>query len=325
MTPDDFQAIWRTLRTPVTNQELDATEVSTGSGVWVARDNADHQHLLVLVDARSQLELGETRGLKVGISQHRIAGREDAPYIDLVCLDSGAVQTFATVASDIANAVVARLPGDRTSAVITAVREWRWFWGVDPSQMSRSDAVGLFGELWFLNQWAGVSAASIQAWEGSSGSRHDFQWPTSSIEVKTTARSGAPLHTIEHLEQLDDPVTGQLYLYSLRIARDRLAANSVNSLAEATLNALRNDPVSHADLVAKLARRGYTPAGRDESGVTYRIVDEGLYRVDETFPRLTPRDFPSGLPRGIATVSYQLDMTACGDWRTDATPGRWMP
>lgn len=325
MTPEEFQTIWRALRTPITNHELEATEVSIGTGVWVARDNADHQHLLVLVDARSQLDLDETRGLKVAIGQHRIAGREDAPYVDLACLDSGAVQTFATVASDIANAAVNRPPEDRTGAVVTAVREWRWFWGVDPSQMSRSDAVGLFGELWFLNRWAGVSATSVQAWEGSSGSRHDFQWPTSSVEVKTTARGGASLHTIEHLEQLDDAESGQLYLYSLRIARDALAANSVNSLAQAARNALLDDPVSRAHLMAKLAQRGYTPAGRDESGATYRIVDEALYRVDEMFPRLTPRDFPRGLPRGIASISYQLDMTACNEWRTDATPGRWTP
>lgn len=325
MSPDEFQSIWRTLETPASNHELEAKEVSTGTGVWVARDNADNQHLLVLVDARSELELEETRGLRVAISQHRIAGREDAPYVDLVCLDSGAVQTFATIASDIANAVGNRPPGDRTGAVVAAVREWRWFWGVDPSQMSRNDAVGLFGELWFLNRWAGLSAASVQAWEGSRGSRHDFQWPTSSVEVKTTARSGAAIHSIEHLEQLDDPESGQLFLYSLRIARDPLAVNSVNSLADAARNALRNDPVSRADLMAKLAQRGYSPAGRDESGITYRIVDEGLYRVDETFPRLTPRDFPGGLPRGIASISYQIDMTACSEWRTDATPGRWTP
>ena len=143
--------------------------------------------------------------------------------------------------------------------------------------------------------------------------------------MKTTARSGAATHTIEHLEQLDEAVAGQLYLFSLRIARDALAANSVNSLAEAAIKALRNDPVTRADLMAKLAQRGYTPVGRDESDVTYRVLDEGLYRVADGFPRLTPQSFSGGLPQGIASVSYQLDMNACGEWRTDATPGRWVP
>lgn len=325
MTPTEFTAAWEALRTPVTNHELEAHELVPGSGVWVARDNADHQHLLVLVDGKRELDLEETHGLSVAITRHRVAGRADAPYVDLACLDSGTVQTFATVAADIANAVIGEPIEARTSAVTAAVREWRWFWGVDPSRLSMTDAIGLFGELWFLNRWAGVSAASVQAWEGSNGSRHDFQWPASSVEVKTTARAGAITHTIEHLDQLSDSETGQLYLYSLRITRDALAANTVNSLAAAARNALRSDPVSRSDLMAKLAQRGYTPAGRDEGDVGYRVVDEALYRVADGFPRLTLKEFPGGLAQGIAGVSYQLDMSACGEWRTDAAPGRWTP
>jgi len=325
MTPIEFIAAWEALRTPVTNHQLEAHEVVPGSGVWVARDNAGHQHLLVLVDGKRELDLEETHGLSVAITRHRVSGRDDAPYVDLACLDGGAVQTFATVAADIVNAVIAEPIEARTNAVTAAVREWRWFWGVDPSRLSMTDAIGLFGELWFLNRWAGVTTASLQAWGGSNGSRHDFQWPATSVEVKTTARAGAITHTIEHLDQLSDPEMGQLYLYSLRITRDVLAANTVNSLAAAARNALCDDPISRSDLMAKLAQRGYTPAGRDEGEVGYRIVEEALYRVADGFPRLTLKEFSGGLPQGIISVSYQLDMSACGQWRTDAVPGRWAP
>ena len=61
---------------------------------------------LVLVDGLSELGLEDTHGLSVSIRRHRVAGRDDAPYVDLSCLDSGALQTFATVAADIATAVV---------------------------------------------------------------------------------------------------------------------------------------------------------------------------------------------------------------------------
>ncbi|MGZ4531351.1 MAG: PD-(D/E)XK motif protein [Mycobacteriaceae bacterium] len=325
MTPAQFISAWEALQTPVTNQELEAHEVEPGSGVWVARDNADHQHLLVLVDGMTELGLDETHGLSVAITRHGVAGRDDAPYVDLACLDSGALQTFAAVAADIATAVLPESVDRRTTAVAAAVREWRWFWGVDPSRLSVTDAVGLFGELWFLNRWAGVTATSVQAWEGSNGSRHDFQWPTTSVEVKTTSRAGAITHTIEHLDQLSDPETGQLFLYSLRITRDALAANTVNSLAVAARNALSADPVSRSHLMAKLAQRGYTPAGRDEGDVGYRVVEEALYRVADAFPRLTLQQFAGGLPAGITNVSYQLDMTACGPWRTDAVAGSWAP
>lgn len=325
MTPDEFRGTWEALRTPVTNSELEAMEVPPDSGVWVARDNGDYQHLLVLVDGRSELGLDETHGLKVAIAQHRIAARGDASYVDLVCLDPSALQTFAVVASEVANAATTTSIEERTRTIAAVVREWRWFWSKNRGGMTHNDAVGLFGELWFLNRWAGVNAANVAAWDASGGARHDFQWPTSSVEVKTTARAGAVVHSIQHLDQLEDAESGELLLYSLRIARDALAANCVRSLAATARRLLSNDPASRSDLMAKLAQRGYSPAGRDESDVTYRIVEEGLYRVAGDFPRLTPRSFPSGLPPGVTSVSYQLDMSACAGWHTDATPDGWMP
>ena len=309
----------------MTNHDLEAREVASGSGVWVARDNGDHQHLLVQVPDEDDLELEETRGLQVKVGRHRIAGRDDAPYVDLVCLDAGADARFATVASEIATATIAVSLGDRPAAVVRAIRAWRWFWGVDPSSMSTRDAVGLFGELWFLHRWAGVSEASVEAWEGSHGSRHDFQWPSSSVEVKTTARAGAVVHTIESLEQLDEPETGDLYLYSLHVSRDPLAHNSVNTLAAATLRRLQGDPVATVAAMEKLASRGYTPAGREASAVTYRVLHEELYHVADDFPRLTRASFAEGLPLGITSVAYQLDVSACGAWLEPADPINWEP
>lgn len=165
----------------------------------------------------------------------------------------------------------------------------------------------------------------MRAWDASNGARHDFAWPTSSVEVKTTSRSGAAVHSIQHLDQLADPESGQLFLFSLRIVRDSLAANSVRSLATAARNALGSDPPSRADLTSKLASRGYTPTGRAEADVGYRVVEEALYRVADGFPRLLLQQFPQGLPHGVAGISYQLDMSACGPWRTDATADRWSP
>lgn len=325
MTPAEYLTIFESLSTPTTNHDLEAHEVAGGSGVWVARDNSDHHHLLVKVGDYNDLDLEETHGLQVKIGRHRIAGRNDAPYIDLVCLDAGAVATFAAVASDIAAATVPTDLADRPAAVVGAVRSWRWFWGVDPSHMSTRDAVGLFGELWFLNRWAGISASSVEAWVGSHGSRHDFQWPTSSVEIKTKASGGAMVHAIENLEQLEDPETGDLYLYSLRISRDLLAANSVNSLATATIRRLQSQPHASAAVLEKLASRGYTPADRGASAVTYRVLEEALFQVADDFPRLTRSSFPGGLPHGVTTVAYQLDMNACGAWLLDADATSWAP
>jgi len=323
VTPEEFQSRWRELPLPESTRQLEASEVEAGSGVWVARDHSNRQHLLVRVPTGVTLEMTGTHGLSVSVVGHRIPDQEDATYIDLVCLDPAVAATFAAVAADIAGEAVKAGAGARRSQVVTALNEWRWFWGVDPTRLSASDAIGLFGELWFLIRWAGASADSVRAWDASNGARHDFQWTERSVEVKATSQGGAVVHTVQHLEQLEDAETGDLYLYSLRVARDALAANTLNSLVDVATAALSGSADARGELLTKLGQRGYTPAGRDQSAVPYRVVEENLYKVAENFPRLTRTSFPVGLPTGITRVSYQLDMNACSNWRIDATPDSW--
>lgn len=325
MTPEEFELRWRELPVPTSVTQLEASEVVAGSGVWIARDHVMRQHLLVRVPDGVTVDINGTHGLSATVGRHRIPTQEDANYIDLVGLDQVPSATFAAVAADIAEEAVRADAHERRSQVIAALNRWRWFWGVDPTQLSATDVVGLFGELWFLIRWAGVSPESVRAWDASNGARHDFQWQARSVEVKATSRAGAILHTIQHLEQLADAETGQLYLYSLRVARDALAANTLNSLVEIATTALGGQPEAGADLLGKLGRRGYSPASRDQSAVPYRVIDEGLYTIGHDFPRLTRASFPDGLPNGVTNVSYRLDMSACAQWRIAVDPRGWPP
>jgi hypothetical protein len=293
--------------------------------VWIAKDDSARQHLLVQVPDKTSLDISETHGLGVSVTRHRVPERPDATYIDLVCLDPAVALTFAAVATDMATRTTRADLQSRLGEAIATLNEWRWFWGVDPAHLSASDAVGLFGELWFLIQWAGVSPANVEAWHASDGSRHDFQWPSYSVEVKATSRSGPVAHTVQNLEQLEDAEDGALYLYSLRVARDTLAFNTVSSLVEIAINAVGGQPDVRADLLQKLGRRGYTPAERDQAVVPYRVIEQGLYRVADGFPRLTRASFSDELPVGIGRVSYQLEMAACHKWLIGTEPAAWPP
>ena len=268
MTPEEFQSRWQELPSSASTTELEACQVVNGSGVWIARDHADRQHLLVRVPDGTAIEVSGTHGLNVSIGRNRIAARYEATYIDLVCLEPAAATTFAAVAADIADEAVTADPDDRCGQVVAVLGEWRWFWSVDPTGLSASDALGLFGELWFLLRWAGVLGRPISAWDASNGARHDFQWSERSVEVKVTSRAGAVVHAIQHLEQLADPESGDLYIYSLRVGRDALGVNSLNGLVDAVTRALSADPVTRAELLDKLSRRATHP----QSAITPECV-----------------------------------------------------
>jgi len=322
---DELLAAWAMLPTPDGAGTLEAAEATEGLGAWLGLDHTATRHVLIEVPDGTDAPVIKTKGMAMTVARHRVRGRESADYIDIVCLDDAALDTFAVVAADICNDLEAAIPDRRVSTVAETLSRWRWFWNVGGDSLSERDALGLFAELWFLDQWVGMSPHSVDAWTGADGARHDFQWPDLSIEVKATSRraEGAVVHTIQHLDQLADPETGTLHLFSLRVVRDRLAANTLPSLVDRCSEQLRGVASSRDAFLRKVSSRGYNPAHHRLRSTAYRILEEHLYEVVGEFPRLTALSFPGDLPAGIGDVSYRLQMAACEPWLRAQSAAEW--
>jgi hypothetical protein len=247
---------------------------------------------------------------------------EEAPatYIDLGCVDPGFRDAFGALAADL----VLRLAGGTGASreiVAETLRRWRRFWAVPQAGLSEEEALGLFGELWFLERWIGVPLG-VARWTGPSGSRHDFQWPEASVEVKASrvGIDGAAVHRISNLDQLADPESGRLYLYSLHVNRDALASNTLPGIVARLDAALEHRGEAQLAFRERLAAIGYSPAHASRYDQRWRVTAEELYRVETGFPRLTRCSFGAGLPAGVQEVSYCLDLAACGPWRTATRP-----
>lgn len=325
MNAEELDAVWRTMRTPDSPHLLEGVAVVPGQ-VWAAVDFEGRRHLLIQVPADAEAPPTRTRGLRVTVGRHQVQGVAPAQYLDLACLSSDAITTFTAVAADIGASAGPVPQPDRVGVVADALSRWQWFWGIEASSLSEQEALGLFAELWFLHRWAGDPASAVQAWTASSGSRHDFQWPERSVEVKATSRraAGAVLHRIEHLDQLADPEQGRLFLFSLRVVRDQLARNTLPSLVDHITHDLLGSPNSSDDFSRKLSQRGYSPAHRNRHDVPYRVLGEYLYSIGPGFPRLTAATFTDGLPTGIADVSYIIDMAVCDPWLEAKSPTEWV-
>jgi len=324
MSAATLEEIWTRLEPPADASLLNAT--SLGDNVWAAIDHLGQRHLLLLVPEESaNPTLPSTRGLQAVVARHRVAGQEPADYLDLVCLAAEVATTFSAVAADVVEDVTGHPLATRMTTAVAALGRWQWFWGVDSQQLSDREALGLFGELWFMRRWSGVSPESVEAWNAVDNARHDFQWRERSVEVKTSGHrtGGAVVHRIAHLDQLADPESGTLYLFSLRIVRDELARNTLAGLVETIGADLGRDPVAFDAFSRKLAARGYNPAHRAHHEGGYRILGERLYEVRADFPRLTSDLFAAGLPSGVGEVSYTLDMAACDPWLVTTTPDAW--
>lgn len=316
----DLEDRWKRL-SPPGDITLAGTPATAGAEPrsYLAVDRAGVRHLLVPTSPDTSVGARRpARGLDVQVRDLAVADAPVQTWIDLQCTDKGGQGAFTALTEDVLTAL-ADGTEDSGDTVRRVLSRWRWFWNADSSRLVEGGALGLLGELWFLTRWLGppVTAPLLQRWYGPTRTRHDFIAPAVSVEVKTTGTRppGGPVHRIASLEQLEDAETGQLYLFSLQLAQDELAATSLTAMVNELMAQLTNDPEA-TDLAAeRLAATGWTPEHADDYRRTYRVLAEELYEVGDGFPRLTRASFVGGLPEGVNNVSYSLGLAACRAWR----------
>ncbi len=317
----DLDGLWRALPPPA-GPLLEAREAGAWAGgqLLAAVDSDGRRHLLIAVPDQPRVSIARLRGLDSQTRRMRVAGREGA-WLDLILLDPQGSAAFALLCSDIITAATASRTAD-PSFVAAVVTRWRRFWTHRQDELSREARLGLFGELWLLTRWLpDVTAAAAASWQGPLGGRHDFASPTVSVEVKTTATATGPVvHRVASLDQLAAPGQGQLYLLSLRVILEPTGTHSLEQLvAEAREAAARTGPGAAYDLDDRLAAAGWSPLHRGRYNQLLHVTAQTLYRVDDTFPRLTPETLPD-LPDGIVDVRYSLDTSVCGAWEVATEP-----
>lgn len=321
MTLEELDSSWAALQPPLAPDGISgrrAVGLPADRPVYLAVDGRARRHLLVQIpDGTPPITQRETRSLEVATARFQVSTNPEALYVDLVCTDSAQHHTFSAIAQDLIRSI-RQTPGPLRDSILSALARWRAFWTVKAGGMSREEALGLFGELWFLRRWLGtVNAAAINCWQATNSARHDFQWASTSIEVKTasTQSAGPPVHHIASLEQLADPEQGQLYLFSLQVCDDALAANTLHSLVTSLTVDLQADFNALGAFNDKLAKRSYSPVDHQAPARPLRVLGERLYRVNAGFPRLTRAQFqPAGIPAGIVGVEYVIDLAACAAW-----------
>lgn len=322
MTAQELDRLWAAVSPPAA-QGLNGRPLPGAARMLAALDHDGRRHLLVEIPVDADVpRLSATRGLDISVDQLRVGDTAPATYIDLACTDNTLLPAFAAVAVDLHAAVGAR-PHQAVAAVAATLRSWRWFWAVDDAGLNGESALGLFAELWFLERWLGLPGG-VAAWVGPTGNRHDFVTPDASVEAKGTRvhSDGAAVHRIASLDQLDDPESGHLWLFSLQVVHDPLAANTLPGLIQRIVDGLGADPDALLTLRERLAQAGWTPAHAGRYQQAWRVVAEELYRVSAGFPRLTRSTFPLGLPAGVGDVTYTIDLAACAPFRAANAPGQ---
>jgi hypothetical protein len=290
-----------------------------------AIDSDGRRHLLVpLKPGNEELRDAQSRGVSVATRELTVRDRGTARYLDFECHDAAGHEAFDLIGGELAEG----LKSEGAKPAVLAARvlaKWRRFWGQSPWQiLLREEQLGLFAELWFLSVWliprAGISK-SLTGWRGPLGARHDFEWAGKSVEVKATTSTRGRVHRINGLDQLAPPENGALMFFSLRLREEGGASNTLPGLVASCRSLLEADAEALNRFESALAQVGYSPAHEEEyARVKLRIADEGLFRVQENFPRLTQASFASGVPAGVERVEYEINLAGFDHLRIAAKP-----
>lgn len=236
------------------------------------------------------------------------------------CLAIGASQeasaSDALLVEDLLVIVGSKVPRGLTPAstaehVLASVIQLQGILKAKAAPLSEEQQVGLFGELYLIREYllgALGAEATITAWTGPEAAPQDFQANQFAIEVKTT-RGNLPQRTkISSARQLQNSGEGKLFFARISVDGQPAASRTLIAQIASVESALSDHPLALIAFREKLMRVGYRSEHRPAyEGTGYQVRQVQFYDVRDGFPRITE----SGLPDGVMSVSYEIDMAFC--------------
>ena len=215
---------------------------------------------------------------------------------------------FTPLANQIFTAIVCqgRKPID---AVVQTIEEFRGALKPLTPDLTLNEQIGLFGELWVLQNVLipSIGSRACYLWSGPDSERHDFIGATAHIEVKSTTKS-EDRHEISRIDQLRAPTGKKLLLVSIQLERSEAGEKTLEKLIDEIIDALGLDSKAIDAFELRLSKIGWHDGLRQSSSLRrFNLRDALFFEVEGTFPRL-PDDYVP--PRGIVSIKYTIDVSS---------------
>jgi hypothetical protein len=291
------------------------SEVKTEiDNIRFALSTENKPRLLLPISAHERLpEFPDTAGVSITEAVYRQSGKS-IRFIDMTCL----IKDLESVFDDVANEIVTRIDhGDTCSqALLSTLRDFQaLLTGKSGTGLSDAELIGLMGELVFLRELLKVNKNAWVTWQGPLAKRHDFRSDLCTLEVKTTSRPSNYCVSINSVDQLETPSSGELHLIRMVMEYSPNSNLTFNSL----LNEVKELSSNPNEIVKRLKKVGIEPDTAHEWGeIPFRLESREIYRVMDNFPRITQETFlGSHLPAGVLKLRYEIDLSMAQNYKLD--------
>lgn len=241
-------------------------------------------------------------------------------YLELRNVGNIDLNLFGALIDEVLRTLDRQIVGP-VEVIKTVLERWKHILSLDSDRvMSANKLIGLLGELLLLEHLIQQKTPNIlNNWVGPLGSRHDFEFANSSIEVKsTTTRIGNEI-TVHGITQLESSVGKDINILKIKFE----PAPTGLSVPEVVNRILETDGVSANAFYEKLTKVGYSHL-MAEAYFNFRLqpIEFQLIPVDEKFPRITKEALKEFDKDGrILDIEYVVNVSGLENQKSTSLSG----
>lgn len=232
--------------------------------------------------------------------------------------DEHNTEIFDSVLQNLVDHLINNKEDSLFSIIYSVLDRWRTFFQRGGfRKLTEEQQRGLFGELWFINEWLdrfpGQPPLVIEQWYGPTKGRIDFKSNKCGLEIKTVAEKLTKTIKISNEDQLKlSEAISTIYLYVCFLEQSKTHGMSLEELVVQ----IRRKIATRSERISLIFNDFLQDLGfREEeyADIKYFVEKIEAYEARETFPRLLKDD----LPKGISHVTYNIDLTHCSNFEIE--------
>lgn len=199
---------------------------------------------------------------------------------------------------------------DAVSILVESAASWRNLLRIARFGLSDSAAMGLFGELKFLESlFDAHGPLAVDFWQREPQSVHDFIGDAVRVEVKSSTFQNQQAVQIHGLRQLEIPVDADLVLAVADIEKHG-GGQTLDNLVDSLLDR----GADMATLTAKLKGAGFVRGmSADESSPSFAIRGWRFWEINAQSPVLNSSAVGTEITDAVTNLQYSLNLAALGE------------
>lgn len=313
----DLKSIWK-LQKPTKDELIIKTRIDIlpQFNCFAATNHITGNHLFLMELSKNtiipEFKSSNFKGVRI-----EVFDLNKIKELNIYLIDNELKEIFSLFIQNIIEEII-KIPTENEAVTIISnvIQKWKkLFDKLIPKGLTLEQQKGLIGELLFLNELidSGINTDYLlNCWTGPDFDDKDFTLGATCFEIKFTT-SKLPRIKITSERQLDASNIDNLFLNNYISETLKENGFSLNSIVDTIREKISKNSATLKYFNEKLESADYFNEDRENYNSQYGLKSRNLYKVNDSFPKLTT----NSLPQGLYNTSYYIENSAIEDYKDD--------